>query len=179
MAKKHQQKKRNQQNGKLAEMDPFYKLPDHKRAAVEMRIRLYRYEEISLFLEKKLKHKAAEQTVRTWFMKGGDCYEALEYRRKILFEENKEELKSVNERFDLLIAKAINVLDRKLDRNSENAALKTLEMRGYGATLKIKDETERKDPINELRDILTNIQHDRKKRTARSARNTKRKLQDK
>lgn len=68
-------------------------LKAYHQLAVDLRASGHKYDEIAA----DPRIDAKEHTVRTWFMKGGICYEAYEEKKKILQSERQEKLEQVED----------------------------------------------------------------------------------
>jgi hypothetical protein len=137
--------------------DPYEKLGEIYRQAIDQRLQNFSYADIAHQLERK------EQTIRTWFMTGGIFYEAHEYRRNQLAIERQHRFTEVEEQLKDMAADAILVIKNRLRGGSEPAAFKVLEMVGYGAIQKIQDiAPEESEELTLLRTIVDKHERTRK-----------------
>ena len=128
--------------------DPFEKLDDHHQQAVEMRLENFAYRDIAAHVQK------SEQTVRWWFIRGGICQEAYDYKLKQRAEDRDERAKQIQNQLDSMAADAVNVLKRSMRRGSETAAIRVLELAGFTPVQKHKDVTKSKE-LELLEELVT------------------------
>jgi transposase len=129
--------------------DPYEKLDEDHRMAVDMRLENYSYADIAV------PTKVKEQTVRTWFMRGGICYEAYQQRRRERMAERKERFTEIETQLHEMAADAILTLKRQLKKGSETAAIRVLELAGFSPIHKVQDvPPEESEELKLLREIV-------------------------
>lgn len=134
-----------------AEQNSYIKLKDYHQLAIDLRASGLRYEEIASNPQINTK----EHTVRTWFMKGGICYEAYEEKKKLLRAERQEKLKQVEDGIVDLASDALEVLKEAVEKKNLKAAITVMEMAGFKATQKVQEvPQEENETVLLLRQII-------------------------
>lgn len=127
MTKKKTTKKDRQLS---TEVDAYAALDEKHRVAVDMRLQNYAYADIAVNRLVKMQ----EQTVRSWFAKGGICLKAYTELRAIRAGERQERFDEIDSQLQEMAADAIIVLKKSLKKGSEGAAARVLELAGYVPT---------------------------------------------
>lgn len=172
--KDNNQQYQTKPNGELdPESDPYMKLDEKMRQAVDMRLENIGLKDIAA------KVGAAYATVRWYFMRGGPCYEAYQYMRQLRMEERKHRLKRISKEIEDLAADAMFVL-KEVVRNPAtpaivraNSAIKVLEMAGFGGILKTQDVND-SEGIKLLRQLIGHDEQQLKNRRNRKTLQSKR-----
>lgn len=148
----------NQNKDISAESDPYEKLDEHMRVAVDMRLENIGLKDIAAKID------VAYITARAYFMKGGACYEAYQHMKRLRMIERKRRLKRINKEIQDLAADAVVVL-KELVRNPKtpaivrsNSAAKILEMAGFGGVIKTKDVNE-SEGLKLLKKLMGDDEH--------------------
>lgn len=135
------------------EQTTFNNLKSQHQLAVDLRASGARYEEIATQINTK------QHTIRTWFMKGGICYEAYEEKKRQLRAERQEKLKQVEDGIADLASGALEVLKEAVEKKNLKAAITIMEMAGFKAIQKVQDvPSEENEVISLLREIAQNRQ---------------------
>jgi hypothetical protein len=133
----------------LNPQDPYEQLSEQHRIAVDMRLENYAYADIAEPL------KVKEQTVRTWFMRGGYCYEAYQWKRRIRMDERKQRFQEIETQLHEMSADAVLVLKQRLKKGSESAALNVLALAGFTPLQRVVDETPKEsEELKLLRELV-------------------------
>lgn len=110
-------------------------LKPHHQLAVDLRVSGCSYQEIAL--EPRVNSK--EQTVRSWFMLGGLCHEAYEYKNRLLGEDRWAKMRQVEAGIQDLASGALEVLKEEIEQHNLKAAIKVLEMAGFKEVQKVEE----------------------------------------
>ncbi len=123
--------------------------PNHQ-LAVDLRVSGCSYEQIAL--DPRINSK--EQSIRSWFMDGGKCREAYEYKIRLLSEDRWVKMRQVEAGIQDLASDALNVLKEEIAQHNLKAAIKTLEM-AFKAIQKVEEVPPQADEgIAMLREII-------------------------
>jgi AraC-like DNA-binding protein len=129
--------------------DPYEQLAEEYRVAVDMKLENYSYADIAG------NAKVKEQTVRKWFMTGGICYDAYQWKRQIRMQERKQRFSEIETQLHEMAADAILTLKRRLKKGSETAAINVLALAGFTPIKKIQEiPPEDSEELKLLREII-------------------------
>ena len=90
--------------------NPYDKLDHIYQAAIDMKLSYYPYKYIVDGIKATFHKEFKEQTIATWFMKGGKCQEAYEYKKNELLEEKKQNEIDIQEALKQGAGDAVNIL---------------------------------------------------------------------
>jgi len=146
-------------NNIVLQTDPYLKLNEKMRQAVDMRLENIGLKDIAAKLNIEY------MTARWYFTKSGPCYEAYQHMRKLQLKDRRKRLERISKEIEEIAVDAIIVI-KDLIRNPKtpaivkaNVSIKALEMAGFGAILKHEDVTE-SEGVKLLKELM---QHDERK----------------
>ena len=117
--------------------NPYEKLDEKHRTAVDMAIAYLPYQQIAKYCEVEY------STVRSWFMTGGICHDAFQQQSKIIREERKEKFKQIREVLEFAAIDAALTLARAAqvpNREGVNASSDILDRVGFKPKEKVELE---------------------------------------
>lgn len=137
----------------------YYSLEPNERLAVDMRIQNFATKDIAE------KCNVEEQTVRTWFMKGGKLFSAYTSRASEVMEERKRRFDDIDEQLKDAAADAVLALRAKVKRGNISAAEILLEYSGKAPAKKLDVKTPPQVNVNfgDILDELTQSKSDNNK----------------
>lgn len=128
----------------------YYSLKADEKLAIDMRIQNFATKEIAEMC------KVEEQTVRTWFMKGGRLYSAYLSRSSEVNEERKRRFEDIDEQIRDAAADAVLALRAKIKRGNISAAEIILEYSGKQPPKKLDVKTPPQVNVN-FGDVLDEL----------------------
>jgi|SRR5581483_6047376 len=153
---KNQQNQQNQQNKKLDDLNPYDQLDTFGKQIVDLKLEGWKYKRLETVTKKE------EQTIRTWFMTGGQYHDAFEYRRDQLLKEALEDFSEAEFHLKQGVADAIVVLKAEVAKKNWKAAVALLKMVGFNVQKIISDEeSEGTVLLRELIKLRRNEKHKR------------------
>lgn len=151
--------KKRRQRKSTAINKSYYSLEPNERLAVDMRIQNFATKDIAE------KCNVEEQTVRTWFMKGGKLFSAYTSRASEVMEERKRRFDDIDEQLKDAAADAVLALRAKVKRGNISAAEILLEYSGKAPAKKLDVKTPPQVNVNfgDILDELTQSKSDNNK----------------
>ena len=134
----NQQNQQNQQIKNLQEANPYELLDEFGKQIVDLRLEGWKYKRLELVAKKE------EQTIRTWFMRGGIYHDAYIYRRDQILKEALEDFSEAEFHLKQGVADAIVVIKAEIARKNWRAAVALLKMVGFNVQ-KVISETDEKE----------------------------------
>jgi len=129
-----QQNQQNQQNAKINDLNPYDRLDEFGKQIVDLKLEGWKYKRLESVTKKE------EQTIRTWFMTGGQYHDAFEWRRDQLLKEALEDFAEADFHLKQGVADAIVVLKTEVAKKNWKAAVALLKMVGFNIQKIISDE---------------------------------------
>lgn len=143
-----------QSTTEINEPNPYDKLDKDKQTAVDLRLEFWKYR----YIGEKL--SVAEQTVRTWFMEGGICREAYNWKKKQRSTENDEMFKEVRKELADMTSEAILVVKNHLKKQSLDAATKVLAINGISPIEKIELDDKNREKLDKINNLIKRLSDD-------------------
>ncbi len=154
---KNQQNQQNQQNTKKKseDLNPYELLDTFGKQIVDLKLEGWKYKRLESVTKKE------EQTIRTWFMSGGQYHDAFEWRRDQLIKEALEEFSEAEFHLKQGVADAIVVLKAEVANKNWKAAVALLKMVGFNVQKIITTDEESEGTIllRELIKLRRNEKH--------------------
>lgn len=160
-----QQNQQNQQNAKLNDLNPYDMLDSFGKQIVDLKLEGWKYKRLETVTKKE------EQTIRTWFMSGGQYHDAFEWRRDQLLKEALEDFSEAEFHLKQGIADAIVVLKAEVAKKNWKAAVALLKMVGFNVQ-KIISEGESEGTLL-LREIIKSRRNEKQRRSGKTVQNRK------
>jgi len=112
----------------------YERLDYPEQIAIDLRLYNMSYEAIAAEMQKEFKKRGMEkkapkeQTLRSWFEKGGKCKEAYEEKKKMRAEENKARIAEMDKKLIEAAVDGVIVLHKKIRKDNLQAALETVKI---------------------------------------------------
>ena len=111
----NQQNQQSSTSGKDKQSpNPFAKLHEIYQLAVELRATFTPYRMIQEEIKAQFSKSFKEQTIRTWFLKDGACYEALEYITKQRTIEREKDFALMKDKLNETAISAVGVIEKAI-----------------------------------------------------------------
>lgn len=88
-----------------------------------------------------------EHTIRTWFMRGGICYNAYLRKKRLLARERKEMIGNIDNQVKDLIIDAMNCLSEAVKKGNLQAAIKAIELYKIYQEQRLLEEKSEDSPL--------------------------------
>lgn len=135
----------------LQKYNPYEDLSPKHQKAVDLRLEFYKYKFIAFKL------KVQEQTVAEWFMEGGICKAAYDWKIENRKRENEEMNAKIRQELQDLSPEAILVLKQAMSKGDARTALEILAINGIVVTQKIEVDLGNKEKIEEFSNLIDEV----------------------
>lgn len=152
-----QQNQQNQRsaNQKLGNLNPYERLDSFGKQIVDLRLEGWKYKRLETVTQKE------EQTIRTWFMSGGQYHDAYVWRRDQLLKDAIEDFDEAEFHLKQGVADAIVVLKAEIAKKNWKASVALLKMVGFNVQKIINDDES--EGVQMLRTIIQERRDEKRK----------------
>jgi hypothetical protein len=132
------------------EQNPYDLLEPRHQLAIDLRLAGATYKQIS----KDIMISAKEHTIRTWFMNGGICKKAYEFKKKEHADDREEFFQKLHEHIDDIAISAVYTLHKAVESGNVQASLKILELADTKRLIQLKQTDIMSEDLHNLRQII-------------------------
>ena len=137
--------------------NPYNSLTSPQQIAIDLRLAGKAYKDIAPHMSNLQEH-----TLRTWFMNGGVCYEAYEWKKKLRAEEREQYYRDEIENVIKDLGRyALVALQEAVSKGNITAIVKALELSGI-SKLSYQIDVKQDEGILILREIITEMRAEAK-----------------
>ena len=132
------------------EQNLYDSLEPRHQLAIDLRLAGATYKQMA----KNVTISTKEHTIRTWFMEGGICKEAYEWKKRERAEERDEFFQQIHEQINDIAISAIYTLRKAVEEGNVQASLKILELADTKRLLQVTHIDEVEAEVEKLRSII-------------------------
>lgn len=133
----------------IFEQSDYEKLSNPQQVAIDLRLLGMTYKNIS----ESLFVNAKEHTVRTWFMDGGSCFQALNWKKQERVRERKEIMEGLDDLLMDMSLEALHTLREAINKGNVQASIKLLEL--TNTVRQVNNQSGSDEGVQLLREIIT------------------------